>query len=168
MWRSIGVMTVATLQISCATISQINFLSTADEIQIGRQAARDVERSLPMYKDPEVVAYVQELGRVLAEQAKRKDVAYRFKVVDTEDVNAFALPGGWLYVNAGLVAAADTESELAGVMAHEIGHVSAGTARVRFQHDTDCRFCWRSLRAGRTAIRSLVRSPVNSPGWAPG
>lgn len=123
MWRSIGGLTVAILQISCATISQINFLSTADEIQIGRQAAQDVERSLPMYKDPEVVAYVQELGRVLAEQAKRKDVAYTFKVVDRSDVNAFALPGGWLYVNAGLIAAADTESELAGVMAHEIGHV---------------------------------------------
>lgn len=54
---------------------------------------------------------------------EQASVEYTFKVVDTEDVNAFALPGGWLYVNAGLVATADTESELAGVMAHEIGHV---------------------------------------------
>jgi len=114
---------LASLQLSCATLSQINLLSTQDEIEIGRKAAVEVEASLDMLEDREVTAYVQDLGRRLAEQASRQDVAYSFKVVDTHDVNAFALPGGWLYVNAGLIAAAETESELAGVMAHEIGHV---------------------------------------------
>ena len=121
--RFVGAFLVALLQVSCATLSQINLLSTADEIEIGRQAAEDVEKSLPMLADPDIVAYIQELGRVLSEQARRQDVTYSFKVVDTDAVNAFALPGGWLYVNAGLIATADTESELAGVMAHEIGHV---------------------------------------------
>ena len=121
--RLAGALIVAILQFSCATISQINFLSTADEVGIGRQAAKEVEDSLPMLTDREVVDYVRELGHRLARQAKRQDVEYVFKVVDSSDVNAFALPGGWLYVNAGLIATADTESELAGVMAHEIGHV---------------------------------------------
>ena len=119
----IGVLCLALCQLSCATINQINLLSTSDEVEIGRRAAADVEANLPMLQDSEVVAYIQQLGQMLAAEAKRQDVAYVFKVVDTGDVNAFALPGGWLYVNAGLIATAETESELAGVMAHEIGHV---------------------------------------------
>ena len=117
------VLAVTVSQFSCATISQINLLSTKDEIEIGRQAATDIESQLRMLQDDEVVNYVRELGKTLAAVAKRQDVQYVFNVVDTEDVNAFALPGGWLYVNAGLIATAETESELAGVMAHEIGHV---------------------------------------------
>lgn len=114
---------VAWLNVSCASISRINLLSTAEEVEIGRRSAQEVEASLVLSEDMEVNAYIEGLGRKLAAQAKRKDVTYVFKVVDTEEVNAFALPGGWLYVNAGLIATADTESELAGVMAHEIGHV---------------------------------------------
>lgn len=121
--RMAGLLVVAATQLSCATLSQINLLSTADEVAIGRKAAQDIEQNLPMLKDAEVVDYVQALGAELAVKAQRQDVAYVFNVVDTKDVNAFALPGGWLYVNAGLIATADTESELAGVMAHEIGHV---------------------------------------------
>ena len=121
--RAIWLVCLAVCQVSCATLSQINLLSTSDEIEIGRQASVDVEANLPMLNDREVVRYIQSLGRTLAAQAKRKDVSYIFKVVDTAEVNAFALPGGWLYVNAGLIATSESESELAGVMAHEIGHV---------------------------------------------
>jgi predicted Zn-dependent protease len=145
---------LAFLQFSCATLSQINLLSTADEIEIGRQAADDVEKSLPMLQDSVVVAYIQELGRVLAKQAKRQDVTYSFKVVDTEEVNAFALPGGWLYVNAGLIATADTESELAGVSWHTRSETwSVDTARARYRHSSGWESCWRLSVAGRTVIR---------------
>lgn len=107
----------------CATLSRINLLTTADEVTIGTQAAADIERSFPMMDDPLVTSYIDSLGAALAQHASRQDVRYTFDVVETAHVNAFALPGGWLYVNAGLIARADTESELAGVMAHEIGHV---------------------------------------------
>ncbi len=107
----------------CATLSQLNFLTTADEVEIGKQAAADIERQLPMLEDETVFAYVDSLGRVLVRHSKRRGIPYYFKVVETSQVNAFALPGGWLYVNAGLIAAADSEAELAGVVAHEIGHV---------------------------------------------
>jgi predicted Zn-dependent protease len=69
------------------------------------------------------VQYVRTLGESLAEHSRRSDIPYHIKVVDTDDVNAFALPGGYLYVNRGLISTAENESELAGVMGHEIGHV---------------------------------------------
>jgi predicted Zn-dependent protease len=107
----------------CATIGQINLLTTEQEVEIGRQAAGEIEGQLKPYPDPEVQAYVDSLGQALARHSRRTDITYHFKVVDTDDVNAFALPGGWLYVNRGLIAAAADESELAGVIGHEIGHV---------------------------------------------
>ena len=92
---------------SCAAVSQLNFLTTADEVAIGRQAAADVERSLPMLKDEAAVSYIDSLGQALVSHSDRRDIDYHFNVVDSKDVNAFALPGGWIYVNAGLIATAD-------------------------------------------------------------
>jgi len=109
--------------LSCAAVGQFNLLTTEDEVAIGRQAAREVEGSLPIYEDEMVQAYVDSLGQELARHSKRPELRYSFKVVDTDDVNAFALPGGWLYVNRGLITTAENESELAGVIGHEIGHV---------------------------------------------
>ena len=108
---------------SCAAVGRINILSTEQEVEIGRHAARDIERDLKLYKDYLVAAYVNRLGQRLARHSHRSDLKYHFKVVDTDEVNAFALPGGWLYVNRGLITTAENESELAGVIAHEIGHV---------------------------------------------
>ena len=108
---------------SCAAVGRINILSTEQEVEIGRQAARDIERELQLYNDYLVSAYVNRLGQRLARHSSRSDLKYHFKVVDTDEVNAFALPGGWLYVNRGLITTAENESELAGVIAHEIGHV---------------------------------------------
>ena len=109
--------------LSCAAVGQLNLLSTQDEVEIGRQAAREVEQSMPMYKNPVVVAYIDSLGQALVKHSRRSNIRYSFKVVDTDQVNAFALPGGWLYVNRGLILASEDESELAGVIGHEIGHV---------------------------------------------
>ena len=114
---------IAPSVVSCAAVSKLNVLSAEQEVEIGRQAAQEVEKEIPMYSDPVVVSYVDSLGQVLAKHSRRADIPYCFRVVDTKEVNAFALPGGWLYVNRGLIAAAENESELAGVIAHEIGHV---------------------------------------------
>jgi predicted Zn-dependent protease len=114
---------IAPAVVSCAAVSRLNMLSTEQEVEIGRQAAQEIEKQVRLYDDPDVVSYVDGLGQVLAKHSKRADIRYRFRVVDTKEVNAFALPGGWLYVNRGLIEAAENESELAGVIAHEIGHV---------------------------------------------
>ena len=108
---------------SCAAIGRFNILSTEQEVEIGREAAREIERDLRLYSDPVVAAYINSLGQMLARYSRRSGLTYYFKVVDTDEVNAFALPGGWLYVNRGLITTAENESELAGVIGHEIGHV---------------------------------------------
>ena len=113
----------ALIGLSCAAVSQLNLLTTHQEVEIGRQAAREVEREVKIYRDPVVSAYVDSLGQVLVRHSRRPGVKYSFKVVDTDQVNAFALPGGWLYINRGLITTAENEAELAGVIGHEIGHV---------------------------------------------
>lgn len=107
----------------CASLSQINLISEDQELQMGAQFAGELENELTFITDPEVVSYVNDLGQSLARVSQRSDIPYTFHVVDTDEVNAFAVPGGHLYVNRGLIEAADNESELAGVLAHEIGHV---------------------------------------------
>lgn len=109
--------------VSCAAIGRLNILTTEEEVQIGREAAREIERELRLYNDPAVAAYINSLGQMLARYSRRSGLKYHFKVVDTDEVNAFAVPGGWLYVNRGLITTAENESELAGVLSHEIGHV---------------------------------------------
>jgi len=109
--------------LSCATVSRFNILTTQQEIEIGRETAREIEREIEIYDDPVVSAYIDSLGQVLVRHSRRPGVKYSFKVVDTDQVNAFALPGGWLYINRGLITTAENEAELAGVIGHEIGHV---------------------------------------------
>ena len=108
---------------SCAVINKLNLLTPEQEVELGRQASREVERSVRLYRDPVVRAYVDSLGQALVRASARSQFRYYFKVVDTPEVNAFALPGGFVYVNLGLIKAAATESELGGVIGHEIGHV---------------------------------------------
>ncbi len=98
-------------------------LSEEQEIELGRQAAEEIEKKYPILQDANVNAYIERLGQKLVAESGRTSIDYHFKVVDSADVNAFALPGGWIYVNRGLIEAADQENELAGVLAHEIGHV---------------------------------------------
>ncbi|MFN0150525.1 MAG: M48 family metalloprotease [bacterium] len=108
----------------CAGLSQVNIISTEDEIAMGAQFAKEIESGeIKLWRDPEVQAYIDSLGQVLARHSDRTDIPYIIKVVDTDEVNAFAIPGGYLYVNRGLISTAENESELAGVMGHEIGHI---------------------------------------------
>jgi len=102
----------------------VNFYSLEKEIAIGKQLAQDVERQAKIINDPVISEYVNRIGQNLVRNSDAK-VPFTIKVIDSEEVNAFALPGGFFFVNSGLILKADNEAELAGVMAHEIAHVAA-------------------------------------------
>jgi predicted Zn-dependent protease len=102
----------------------VNFYSLEKEIALGKQMASEVEREAKMVDDPTITEYVNRLGQNLVRNSDAK-VPFTIKVIDSDEVNAFALPGGFMFVNSGLILKADDEAELAGVMAHEIGHVAA-------------------------------------------
>jgi len=103
-----------------------SLVSTSQEISIGREAAAQVESQYKVDTDPKLNALVNNLGQTLVTCSDRQNIKYTFKILDVKDVNAFSLPGGWVYVNKGLVDETDGKTdELAGVIAHEIGHVAA-------------------------------------------
>ena len=104
--------------------SGLDFYSLDREVALGRQLSQQVESSAKVITDPVVTEYVNRIGQNLVRNSDAR-VPFVIKVLDTEEVNAFALPGGFFYVNSGLILAADNEAELAGVMAHEIAHVCA-------------------------------------------
>ncbi len=102
----------------------LNFYSLDKEIALGKQMAQEVERQAKIIEDPVVAEYVNRVGQNLVRNSDAK-VPFTIKVLDSDEVNAFALPGGFFFVNSGLILKADNEAELAGVMAHEIAHVAA-------------------------------------------
>jgi predicted Zn-dependent protease len=102
----------------------VNFYSLEKEIGLGKGLAQEVERQAKIIDDPVIAEYVNRVGQNLVRNSDAK-VPFTIKVLDSEEVNAFALPGGFFFVNTGLILKAETEAELAGVMAHEIAHVAA-------------------------------------------
>jgi len=102
----------------------VNFYSLEKEIALGKGLAQQVERQAKLVNDPIIAEYVNRVGQNLVRNSDAK-VPFTIKVIDSEEVNAFALPGGFFFVNSGLILKAETEAELAGVMAHEIAHVAA-------------------------------------------
>jgi predicted Zn-dependent protease len=102
----------------------VNFYSLEKEIALGKSLAQEVERQAKIITDPVISEYVNRIGQNLVRNSDAK-VPFTIKVIDSEEVNAFALPGGFFFVNSGLIMKADNEAELAGVMAHEIAHVAA-------------------------------------------
>lgn len=101
-----------------------NLFSPKQDVEIGRENAAEADKQLPLITDPEVVRYVNNLGLKLVEhEPVAADYPWTFKVVNSRDINAFALPGGFIYVNRGAMEAAEDEAQLAGVMGHESGHV---------------------------------------------
>jgi len=98
--------------------------SREKEIAIGRQLAAQVEQQAKMVEDPKITEYINRVGQNIVLHSDAK-IPFTIKVIDSDEVNAFALPGGYFFVNKGLIIAADNEAELAGVMAHEIAHVTA-------------------------------------------
>jgi beta-barrel assembly-enhancing protease len=101
-----------------------NMLSAQQDVEVGQQTSRDAERQLPMLNNSRVDNYLNNLGRSLAAHAPGEKYPYQFKVVNDRAINAFALPGGPIYINRGVIEAADNEAQLASVIAHEISHVA--------------------------------------------
>jgi predicted Zn-dependent protease len=104
---------------------ELSLVSKEQEIALGKQAAEEVRQSIGLYQDPELNRYVQELGMRLAATSERPDLPWQFGVVDDASVNAFALPGGPIFVTRGILTHLHSEAELAAVVGHEIGHVAA-------------------------------------------
>ncbi|MBX7257601.1 MAG: M48 family metalloprotease [Candidatus Hydrogenedentes bacterium] len=105
---------------------QFNMLSTQEEVALGDKISQEVEKKEKILNDPAIQAYVREIGARIAKQSPRTDVPYKFTVIDNpKTVNAFALPGGHMYIYTGLMKLCANEAELASVMGHEIAHVAA-------------------------------------------
>src|SRR3990170_7812540 len=105
--------------------NEISLVSEGQEIQMGQQAAQEVGQSIGFVEDPELQAYVAGIGKRMAAKSERPKLPWEFHVVNDAAVNAFALPGGFIYVTRGLLAHMNSEAELATVVGHEIGHVTA-------------------------------------------
>ncbi|RME01905.1 MAG: peptidase M48 [Calditrichaeota bacterium] len=102
-----------------------SLVSESREIEIGREADPQIIAEFGLYDDPKLAAYIDSLGQAIARVSHRPNLKYTFRVVDSPIVNAFALPGGWVYFTRGILAHFNSEAELAGVMGHEVGHVVA-------------------------------------------
>jgi predicted Zn-dependent protease len=113
---------------------ELSTMSPEREAELGAKASKMVEEQIGLVKDPELARYVDALGQRLASRSPRQDTPYHFAVVDMEVPNAFALPGGWVYVSRGLLVLTNSEAELANVIGHEIGHVAARHASSREAH----------------------------------
>jgi hypothetical protein len=135
----ITLVAISVMPLSVLAQTQIKYhsnkYSVQDDVQLGREAARQAESQFPLLRDSQVQSYVEDVGRRLVtaipSQFQHSEFQYYFKVVNARDINAFALPGGPMYVNRGMIEQARTEGEMAGVMAHEISHVALrhGTAQ---------------------------------------
>jgi predicted Zn-dependent protease len=121
---------LVTVAAACATNPvtgkrQMSLLSEAEELAIGQQQDAEIRREMGVYDDPELQRYVSDIGQQLARVSHRPNLPWSFTVIDNPAINAFALPGGYIYLTRGLLAYLDDEAELAGVIGHEIGHVTA-------------------------------------------
>jgi Zn-dependent protease with chaperone function len=134
-----------------------NLFTVEQDIELGRQSAQQVERQLPMLHEPAVERYVADIGRRLAAVAPGAKYPYAFKVANLSDINAFALPGGFMYVDRGLIEAVETEGELAGVMAHEMAHVA-------LRHQTNQVSKAYVARAGAGILGGLLGSGATATG----
>jgi len=112
---------------------EIRLLSTGQEVALGKETAQQVVNEFGVYDDPELHEYINEVGQKLVDVCERKEIAYYFTVLDTPMVNAFAAPGGFIFVTRGILKELDDEAELAGVMGHEIGHVVYRHGAKRFE-----------------------------------
>jgi predicted Zn-dependent protease len=121
---------VGALSTACATNpatgkSEFSLMSEAQEIQLGQQSDAEVRNEMGVYNDPELQRYVESVGMKLARASERPNLPWHFTVVDSPAVNAFALPGGYIYITRGIMPFLQDEAQLAGVLGHEVGHVTA-------------------------------------------
>ena len=113
----------------CATTGinkgQFNLITSDEEVQMGKEFSVEIEKEYSVLKNAEVTAYVQSVGDRISRISDRSDIAYHFSVIEKDEINAFALPGGYIYIYTGLMKILDDEAQLAAVLAHEVGHVTA-------------------------------------------
>jgi predicted Zn-dependent protease len=122
-WSIFGNGALALLAAS-ATTAAAALISVSDEIALGKEAQQQVRAEVPVLSDPEVVGYVRGIGRVLAAKAGGPKYPYTFSIANYREINAFALPGGPVWIHRGAIAAAANEAQLAAVLAHEIAHIA--------------------------------------------
>ncbi|MEX2272031.1 MAG: M48 family metalloprotease [Vicinamibacterales bacterium] len=115
---------------------ELALMSEAQEIQLGRQADADIRKTMGVYNDPELQRYVQNIGLRLAKSSERPHLPWSFAVIDSPAINAFAVPGGFIYLTRGILPFLDDEAELAGVIGHEIGHVTARHTVAQYSRQT--------------------------------
>src|SRR5687767_7186914 len=123
-------LVAAAVMTACATNPvtgkrELSFMSEAQEISVGRELDAQVRQEMGLYEDNELQRYVQDLGMQLARSSQRPNLPWSFAVLDSPAVNAFALPGGFIYITRGILPYLDNEAQLVGVLGHEIGHVTA-------------------------------------------
>ena len=128
--RALFLVPVVAVLASCATNpvtgeSELSLIGEQEEIQMGREADRQVVSSMGLVENAELAALVDETGQALAAVSERPDLPWTFRIIDDPTVNAFALPGGFVYVTRGMLAHLESEAQLAGILGHEIGHVTA-------------------------------------------
>ena len=128
--RAVGCLVLLVLTAACATNPvtgrrEFNLMSEAQEISIGQESDPQIRREMGVYDDQALIAYVNDVGLRMAKVSERPNLPWRFTVVDQPAINAFAVPGGFIYFTRGILPFLDNEAELAGVMGHEIGHVTA-------------------------------------------
>ncbi|MGE5245982.1 MAG: M48 family metalloprotease [Betaproteobacteria bacterium] len=135
------VLLVVVLAAACATNPatgerQFNLMSEAQEVQIGQQQDVEVRKEMGVYADQQLQQYVSSVGLKLAQVSERPALPWHFTIVDVPAINAFALPGGYIYITRGIMAYLDDEAQLAGVLGHEIGHVTARHAAQQYSRAT--------------------------------
>jgi predicted Zn-dependent protease len=135
--RLTAALFVAVLGVACATNpvtgkKEFSLMSEAEELAIGQQADAEIRREMGVYPDEELQRYVSDIGMRLAQQSHRPNLPWTFAVVDSPAINAFAVPGGYVYITRGILPYLKDESELAGVLGHEIGHVTARHASQQY------------------------------------
>lgn len=109
--------------------------STAKEVKLGKKVSKQLEKKYPLSDDVMMQQRVKRIGETIAKVSDRQDIRYHFAVIEDEDINAIAIPGGFVYVSSGLVEAAPSDAELAAVIAHEVGHIAAYHSMKKMQGD---------------------------------
>jgi len=155
--RGAAVVALALATVSCA-------ISQRQEVQLRADHAMQIDTQLPVVRDAQVMNYVTALGKSLAGVTDTRGLAWHFAVVDGKEVNAFAVPGGWVYVNGGLIARAQTTDQLAGVPGHKIWHVTLRHSVQQMQQSQQVGRAapWRSARSRRSVRAVRARQPSTS------
>ncbi|HEY2850725.1 MAG TPA: M48 family metalloprotease, partial [Gemmatimonadaceae bacterium] len=114
--RAFPAAALCALTLAACAVSQVK------EVRMGSSEADQIAKQVPLITDPEAVRYINVLGDSLARVTDQRELDWHFNIVDSKEINAFAIPGGYIYINRGLIERAETMSEVAGVLGHEIGH----------------------------------------------